>query len=75
LQISDQQQRNVSDARIEGGNESGSLGIVRLTPSFHTQAGVSEPVPGRTVQPEYSDAGRKARIEGTVELRIIVNPD
>ncbi len=42
---------------------------------FNVGGGVSEPVLLSQVQPEYSDDGRKARIQGTVELLIIVNPD
>jgi TonB family protein len=43
--------------------------------AFNVGGGVSEPVLLTQVQPEYSDDGRKARIQGTVELLIIVNPD
>jgi TonB family protein len=42
---------------------------------FQVGGGVSEPVLLQQTQPEYSDDGRKARIQGTVELLIIVNPD
>jgi TonB family protein len=43
--------------------------------AFSVGGGVSEPVPLSTPQPEYSDDGRKARVQGTVVLSIIVNPD
>jgi len=43
--------------------------------AFNVGGGVSEPVLLSQIQPEYSDDGRKARIQGTVELLIIVNPD
>jgi periplasmic protein TonB len=42
---------------------------------FNVGGGVSEPVLLTQIQPEYSDDGRKARIQGTVELLIIVNAD
>ena len=42
---------------------------------FSVGGGVSEPCLLTQIQPEYSDDGRKARIQGTVELLIIVNPD
>jgi TonB family protein len=42
---------------------------------YNVGGGVSEPVLLTQIQPEYSDDGRKARIQGTVELLIIVNPD
>ena len=42
---------------------------------FNVGGGVSEPVLLSQIQPEYSDDARKARIQGTVELLIIVNPD
>jgi TonB family protein len=42
---------------------------------FNVGGGVSEPVLLSQTQPEYSDDGRKARIQGTVELLIIVNAD
>jgi len=42
---------------------------------YNVGGGVSDPVPLSTAQPEYSDDGRKARIQGTVELLIIVNSD
>ena len=42
---------------------------------FNVGGGVSEPVLLTQTQPEYSDDGRKARVQGTVELLIIVNPD
>jgi hypothetical protein len=43
--------------------------------AFSVGGGVSEPVPITMGQPEYSDDGRKARIQGTVVLSIIVNAD
>jgi TonB family protein len=43
--------------------------------AFSVGGGVSEPVPLTMNQPEYSDDGRKARVQGTVVLSIIVNPD
>jgi len=43
--------------------------------AFSVGGGVSEPVPVSMTQPEYSDDGRKARIQGTVVLSIVVNPD
>ena len=42
---------------------------------FNVGGGVSEPRLLSQTQPEYSDDARKARIQGTVELLIIVNPD
>ena len=42
---------------------------------YNVGGGVSDPVPLSTAQPEYSDDGRKARIQGTVELLIVVNSD
>ena len=42
---------------------------------FNVGGGVSEPVVLSQTQPEYSDDGRKARIQGTVELLIVVNAD
>jgi TonB family protein len=42
---------------------------------FQVGGGVTEPVLLSQVQPEYSDDGRKARIQGTVELLIVVNAD
>jgi TonB family protein len=42
---------------------------------FSVGGGVSEPVPVSMMQPEYSDDGRKARVQGTVVLSIVVNPD
>jgi|SRR5688572_1312389 len=42
---------------------------------FNVGGGVSEPVLLSQIQPEYSDDGRKARIQGTVELLIVVNAD
>jgi TonB family protein len=42
---------------------------------FNVGGGVSEPVLLTQIQPEYSDDGRKARIQGTVELLIVVNAD
>jgi protein TonB len=38
-------------------------------------AGVSDPRLILQVPPEYSDDGRKARIEGTVELLVIIRAD
>lgn len=43
--------------------------------AFNVGGGVSEPQLLSQIQPEYSDDGRKARIQGTVEVLIIVNPD
>jgi periplasmic protein TonB len=43
--------------------------------AYSVGGGVSDPRPIFTRQPEYSDDGRKARIQGTVELLIIVRPD
>jgi periplasmic protein TonB len=43
--------------------------------AYNVGGGVSEPVVLSQTQPEYSDDGRKARIQGTVELLIIVNTD
>ena len=42
---------------------------------FSVGGGVSEPRLLSQIQPEYSDDARKARIQGTVELLIVVNPD
>jgi len=42
---------------------------------FNVGGGVSEPRLLSQTQPEYSDDARKARIQGTVELLVIVNPD
>ena len=42
---------------------------------FNVGGGVSEPRVVSQTQPEYSDDGRKARIQGTVELLIIVTPE
>jgi periplasmic protein TonB len=42
---------------------------------FSVGGGVSEPVLTFQVQPEYSDDGRKGRVQGTVELLIVVKPD
>lgn len=42
---------------------------------FSVGGGVSEPVLVSQVQPEYSDDGRKARVQGRVELIAIVNSD
>jgi periplasmic protein TonB len=36
---------------------------------------VSAPVVLSQIQPEYSDDARKARVQGTVELVIVVNAD
>ena len=43
--------------------------------AFYVGGGVSEPVIVSQIQPEYSDDGRKARVQGTVELLIIVQAD
>src|SRR4029453_763335 len=43
--------------------------------AFNVGGGVSEPSLLQQIQPEYSDDGRKARIQGTVELLIIVTPE
>jgi TonB family protein len=43
--------------------------------AFSVGGGVSEPVPLSMQQPEYSDDGRKARVQGTVVLSIVVNAD
>jgi TonB family protein len=42
---------------------------------FAVGGGVSEPVLLSLTQPEYSDDARKARVQGTVELLIVVNAD
>jgi TonB family protein len=42
---------------------------------FAIGGGVSQPVVVYQVRPEYSDDARKARVEGAVELSIIVRPD
>lgn len=42
---------------------------------FSVGGGVSEPQPTYTILPEYSDDGRKGRIQGTVELLIVVKAD
>ncbi|HET9219640.1 MAG TPA: energy transducer TonB [Terriglobia bacterium] len=43
--------------------------------AYNVGGGVTEPRLISQVQPEYSDDGRKARIQGTVEVLIIVNAD
>jgi protein TonB len=43
--------------------------------AFSVGGGVSEPIPLSMSQPEYSDDGRKARIQGQVVLSIVVNAD
>jgi TonB family protein len=43
--------------------------------AFSVGGGVSEPVPLSMLQPEYSDDGLKARVQGTVVMNIIVNAD
>ena len=40
-----------------------------------SQANSSEPVPINTVLPEYSDEGRQARIQGTIEMVVTVKTD
>ena len=42
---------------------------------FSVGGGVSEPRLLSQIQPEYSDDARKARIQGTVELLIVVRSD
>jgi periplasmic protein TonB len=42
---------------------------------FAVGGGVSEPTPTYAPTPEYSDAGRKGRIQGTVELLVVVKAD
>jgi TonB family protein len=42
---------------------------------FQVGGGVTEPTLLSQIQPEYSDDGRKARIQGTVELLIVVQAD
>jgi TonB family protein len=49
--------------------------VASPTGVFTVGGGVAEPQPTYTVLPEYSDEGRRARIQGTVELLIIVNAD
>jgi TonB family protein len=51
----------------EGGGVGGGV--------FTVGGGVSEPTPTYTILPEYSDDGRKGRIQGTVELLIVVKAD
>jgi len=51
----------------EGGGVGGGV--------FSVGGGVSEPTPTYTILPEYSDDGRKGRIQGTVELLIVVKAD
>jgi TonB family protein len=51
----------------EGGGTDGGL--------YNVGGGVSAPVVVSQVLPEYSDDARKARVQGTVELFIIVMPD
>ena len=53
----------------EGGNTGG--GLAAFTPG----GGVSMPRLVSQIQPEYSDDARRARIQGTVELLIIVRAD
>jgi TonB family protein len=43
--------------------------------TYRVGAGVSDPRLILQVPPEYSDDGRKARIEGTVELLVIIRAD
>ena len=43
--------------------------------AFSVGGGVSSPVILSQIQPEYSDDARKARIQGTVELLIVVQSD
>lgn len=42
---------------------------------YNVGGGVTEPTLLSQIQPEYSDDGRKARIQGTVELLIVVQAD
>jgi TonB family protein len=51
----------------EGGGIGGGI--------FSVGGGVSAPQLTYQLQPEYSEDGRKGRIQGTVELLIVVNPD
>jgi len=51
----------------EGGNFGGGI--------FQIGGGVTPPVVVSQIQPEYSDDARKARVQGTVELVIIVLTD
>jgi TonB family protein len=51
----------------EGGGTDGGF--------YNVGGGVSAPVVVSQIQPEYSDDARKARVQGTVELVIIVLPD
>jgi TonB family protein len=51
----------------EGGGTGGGV--------FSVGGGVSQPVLIAQVQPEYSDDGRKGRVQGTVELIIVVKAD
>jgi TonB family protein len=44
-------------------------------PIYTVGGGVSAPQPTSTVLPEYSDDGRKARVQGIVELVIVVKAD
>src|SRR5688572_9335168 len=56
-----------------GDGENGGFGGGQ--PIFGLGGGVSEPTVVFRVQPEYSDDARKARVQGTVEVVIIVLPD
>lgn len=47
----------------------------RLSAETTSQTGVTQPVVVHNVLPEYSDEGRQARIQGTVEMIIIVKAD
>jgi protein TonB len=51
----------------EGGGVGGGV--------FSVGGGVSEPSPTFMPTPEYSDDGRKARVQGAVELLIVVKAD
>jgi TonB family protein len=61
------QGRGAGVGQGEGGGVGGGV--------FSVGGGVSEPILLSQVQPEYSDDGRKARVQGTVELLIVVQAD
>jgi TonB family protein len=51
----------------EGGGGGGGV--------YSIGGGVTEPLLRKQVQPEYSDDARKARIEGTVEMLVVIRAD